>query len=348
MALGSRQFRRDEVLDTLAFPLRNAGEIRWVNQGEMEESYVHPGVHCVRQPGVVHPNADVALLSIGGVKTLVTRVTPCAIREEATESSTLAMMVAGDSCSYRDGSFAQVIGSGDIHLNPRVGGIVRAGYFSGIVCDIEHRRLARTMHAMSGGSHAWNPEMPCLLKGGGSDQARGVQANLWHFFSFVDQLLAESQVLAAVLGLDDQLYRLLALTQFQAAGELERVQRRWAGVTSQWAKPMDDLVDYIRQNAHLNLTLTDLEEQSHYSARHLQSLFREKFDCTPMQFVRRQRLAVAMERLETAGCGDTVTCIARDCGYRHVSNFTSDFQREFGVNPSVVLRASRRRQTDPV
>jgi AraC-like DNA-binding protein len=108
-----------------------------------------------------------------------------------------------------------------------------------------------------------------------------------------------------------------------------------------WTHSLDDLVDYIRQNAHLNLTLTDLEEQSHYSGRHLQDLFREKFDCTPMQFVRRQRLSAAMERLQTADENETVTNVARDFGYAYSSNFTTDFHREFGVTPSIVLRSTR-------
>jgi AraC-like DNA-binding protein len=48
-----------------------------------------------------------------------------------------------------------------------------------------------------------------------------------------------------------------------------------------------------------------------------------------------------MERLQVADHDDTVTKIARECGYRFMSNFTTDFQREFGVTPSVVLRTSR-------
>ena len=79
-------------------------------------------------------------------------------------------------------------------------------------------------------------------------------------------------------------------------------------------------MDYIRANAHRGITLTDLEERSHYSARRLQALFREKFDCTPMQFVRRERLTTAMQKLQTADWNETVTSIARDCGYGFVSN----------------------------
>jgi len=60
-----------------------------------------------------------------------------------------------------------------------------------------------------------------------------------------------------------------------------------------------------------------------------------------MQFVRRQRLEWAMERLTAPQPGDTVLRIARDCGYRHSSNFSVDFQRQFGHKPSEVLRFSR-------
>ncbi len=48
-----------------------------------------------------------------------------------------------------------------------------------------------------------------------------------------------------------------------------------------------------------------------------------------------------MEKLQAAGPGDTVTTIARDVGYGYTSDFTCDFQREFRVCPSVVLKASR-------
>lgn len=134
----------------------------------------------------------------------------------------------------------------------------------------------------------------------------------------------------------------------QAAGDHEKTQRRWKYASTQWTSSLDELVDFIRANAHSNLTLTDLEEQSHYSARHLQKLFREKFSCTPMQFVRRQRLTAAMERLQVSSWDDSVTSIARDCGYRFTSTFSHDFQREFRVAPSIVLRASRERGNQSV
>jgi len=101
---------------------------------------------------------------------------------------------------------------------------------------------------------------------------------------------------------------------------------------------LDALIDDIWVNPGKALTLTDPETQSHDSARHLQTLFREKFDCIPMQYVRCRRLSLAMERLRAAHPGDTVTRIARDNGYRYLSNCSADVQRAFGVNLSEVLR----------
>jgi AraC-like DNA-binding protein len=164
---------------------------------------------------------------------------------------------------------------------------------------------------------------------------------LWSLFSFVDKLLGESSYLATGLGLDEQIYRHLALSLFQEEQAVEKLDKYWQVTRVQWANPLDDLVDYIRANSHLNLSLTDLEEHSHYSGRHLQNLFQEKFACTPVQFVRRNRLSVAMARLQTADDQDAVTNIARDFGYAYTSNISADFHREFGVTPSAVLRSSR-------
>lgn len=155
-------------------------------------------------------------------------------------------------------------------------------------------------------------------------------------------MLLEDPYLADGLALDDQTYRLVAseLARKVPPGrwrQREKGQRRWSS-------SLDELVDYITSNRCRSLTLTDLEKQSHYSRRHLQTLFQEKFGCTPMQFVRRQRLAAAMEKLQAAEGEISVSRIARDCGYRSLSNFSSDFQCEFGELPSSVLRRSRRGQ----
>jgi AraC-like DNA-binding protein len=126
----------------------------------------------------------------------------------------------------------------------------------------------------------------------------------------------------------------------QQSGQIDQLRQRQQG-RRRWSPGLDELVDYIRSNRAVPLTMADLERLSHYSTRHLTTLFRERFQCTPMQFVRRQRLELAMERLTAPQPGDTVIRIARECGYRHAANFCVDFQREFASKPSDVLRLSR-------
>lgn len=328
----------------LSFPLKTKVRTKTLDSTDWEQEYVQGGIHHVKrsESRSSQQKTEIASLQLGGLQLLALRTTPCVTTDEGRGFSTLAMMRGGDKCRYKEGMLAQEMTPGDILLKPRNGELVKVGHFSGFLCDIEHKRLSRTIHSMQGGSSEWNAGRSCLMRGVGSNGDCANKGYLWLLFSFIDKLLGESTYLAAGLGLDEQIYRMLAMALFQEEGTLEAIQNRWVTCTKKWTNQLDDLVDLIRQNAHLNLTLTDLEEQSHYSSRHLQSMFKEKFDCTPMQFVRRQRLSAAMEKLQTADYGETVTSISRDFGYRYTSNFCTDFQREFGVTPSVVIRSSQR------
>ncbi len=334
---------RDKRLNALPFPLKNAGNFRSADPTDMLNLDLIGKGRSANNSSVIQPSADYTLAKIGEIKIVATRTTPCTSVAEDEQKITLAMLYAGEKYRYQKESSIQHIEPGSIHLCQRTGGIAHIGFFSGIICEIDHLRLDRTMRAMGVERFTWNPQRSYVLRERCPKRSCEIQRHLWSLISFVDELLGESTYLATGLGLDEQVYRLLALSLFQEEGVLERIEKSWEMSTKQWAHPLDDLVDYIRSNSHLKLTVTDLEEQSHYSSRQLQNLFKEKFDCTPMQFVRRQRLSAAMERLQTADEDDTVTDIARDCGYLYTSNFSTDFHREFGVTPSVVLRSSRGR-----
>ena len=332
----------DERFSSLPFPLKNTNSTERCNPEEIlkNKSFFGNGIHFNQSQSKL-PLAEIAKISIGKQELLAIRNTPLITEEEGGGYFTIALIVSADQYRFKEGASSHDLTPGDIHLDPRAGGTTHVGYFSGFIFAAEHERLERTICAMKGGDVRWNPEKSYILHGGGSSDTCINNGQFWSLFSFIDQLLSESNFLTQALGLDEQIYRLLALSLIQAEGSLDKVRKRWESVTNDWTSPLDDLVDYIVQNANLNLTLTDLEEQSNYSGRHLQNLFREKFDCTPMQFVRRQRLTAAMEKLQTADYDATVTSIGRDCGYHFTSNFTTDFHRQFGVTPSAVLRASR-------
>ena len=334
----------DARFDSLPFPIRNSGRLissdpeTLMRQGS---EFFGSGNHANRAQKIT-PQAEMQVIRAGRVQILAVRSTPCLAKEEGDGSaSTLAIPYAGSNSRFKDWRTESVICPGDIFLNPRNGGTVSTGYFSGLITTIEHHQLERTMKAMGGNASLPRMGLSVVLKDEDKDKSAGNDGRFWSFFRYMDQLLQESEHLPLGMGLDEQIYRLLAIALFERSGTFESAQKRWSLTRNDWHHPLDELVDYIQANSHLGLTLTDLEEQSHYSARHLQNLFKEKFDCTPMQFVRRQRLTSAMEKLQTADYDATVTSIGRDCGYRFTSNFTTDFHRQFGVTPSTVLRASR-------
>jgi AraC-like DNA-binding protein len=335
----------DERLNDLPFPLRCLISVRWVQPDEAFKSgFFGKRVHQ-NQSALQRSCSEVADIEIGQVKAIAIRTMPVVTREEGDHYSTLLMMFDGDLCRYCDELHSEDVKPGDIHLNPRNGCRSVIGYFSGIICEIDHQTLRRTMSAMRGDGFEWNSGKSYLIQGHGSRDALDKTGHLWSLISLVDQLLAECPYLSSGLGLDDQLYRRLALSILRAEGLVDKIDQRWRGTAQKWSSQLDELIDFIRANTHRNLSITDLEEQSCYSARHLQNLFRERFDCTPMQYVRRQRLNSAMEQLQTADWNTTVIQAARDCGYVHLSTFSYDFKREFGVTPSAVLKATRLQQT---
>lgn len=276
--------------------------------------------------------AEFSLLDLGGVVVNVARVSPLVFRQEPNDAAALMVKFSGD-CAYHHGAIRREVSSGEALITRNDGGSHHCVHGSGIGLAIDCALLQRTVSDLLDGSG----EPPLLAT---AVLNRGAAAALFSFFAHVDQLLRQDPYLPQVLGLGSQLYRYLAVSQLHLSGGIEQLQRRQRG-RRRWSSGLDALVDHIRANRHQPLTMADLERLSHYSARHLTTLFRERFNCTPMQFVRRQRLELAMERLSAPQPGDTVIRIARECGYRHAANFSVDFQKQFGSRASDVLRLSR-------
>lgn len=278
--------------------------------------------------------SEFSVAPIGSLLIASGRTTPVALQYRPSERVIVEMCVGGRS-RFRDGRTQLRSVTGEVLVFPSAGGTLCGGFHSGISFSLDPARLRRTARAMLGRGSLAGLELPFRIRGqGGSGLRQGLMFSL---FQHLDCVFREDRYLPSRLALDDQIYRTLIHAfarefQLEPAASRRQAAARWSGV-------LDDLVDFIRANAcERPITLTELEERSHFSARYLQILFRETLDCTPMQFVRRQRLSAAMQRLQTAEVQDSVIRIARDCGYRYASNFSADFHREYGVRPSVVLR----------
>jgi len=228
---------------------------------------------------------------------------------------------------------------GSILVCPNNGGTFATTFYSGLSLQLDGSRLRQAIVAVSGSQSAIKLDRAFTTRANQKDSTQRPSTVLFKLFEYIDTLLLEDQSLPGILGLDDQIYRTMALEYVIENKLLDEVKRRERLQTSR-SSVFDDLIDWIRENRQSQITLTDLQNHSNYSSRQLQSMFRRKFESTPMEFVRRQRLSGALARLENPKEGDTVTKIARDFGYRHVSNFSTDFHRQFGFSPSQVLRSA--------
>lgn len=98
-------------------------------------------------------------------------------------------------------------------------------------------------------------------------------------------------------------------------------------------------VCFIDEHAHEDIGTAQVAAAAHTSVRALQLAFRRHLDTTPMNYLRRTRLARARHELEAADpARTTVTAIAFRWGFTSLSRFTAYYRAVYGVRPSDTLR----------
>lgn len=95
-------------------------------------------------------------------------------------------------------------------------------------------------------------------------------------------------------------------------------------------------VDHIEQHFASPLTVGDIAAAGGTSVRRLQEVFRERFEVTPMTYLRNVRLDHARELLR--GGQTEVTEAARASGLTHLGRFAAAYQERFGELPSQTRR----------
>lgn len=105
--------------------------------------------------------------------------------------------------------------------------------------------------------------------------------------------------------------------------------------------PLDAVLKYIMAHLGETLTLSHIEQISNYSSRGLQYAFHERCGCSPMKWVRMQRITLAHQRLLNLNHNEPIYKVALACGYRSISRFNHDFKQAYGVSPSTAIRQGR-------
>lgn len=138
-------------------------------------------------------------------------------------------------------------------------------------------------------------------------------------------------------GLDQDLYKAMALIAFNDLRNLE------SGGHKDEPEKVDIklhlILDFIRLNLDKKLSISLLQAQTTYSRRNLEYAFKEQIGCTPLQWIRRERMALALAKLEASDpTNSTVKDIASSCGYKSLSRFYIDFHSTYGCTPYDILR----------
>lgn len=96
--------------------------------------------------------------------------------------------------------------------------------------------------------------------------------------------------------------------------------------------------EYIHTHAVQPVRLDDLVAASGVSKRSLHAGFRKYYGVPPMIYLRNVRLDLARLRLSREGGASSVTDIALECGFTHLSKFAQAYKERFGELPSQTLK----------
>ena len=158
-------------------------------------------------------------------------------------------------------------------------------------------------------------------------------ANLLDEFSLQPELIELS-------GIDEVFYRNIAMmcqpTLFLDAST-SSPNRKYA------RRLLDRTCQYISAHLIEVITLKDLDRVACMSRRKLHYEFLKRYNCTPMQWIRSERLLLAHSQLIKGVANDTVTNIALACGFSKTDSFSGYYLKYFGELPSATLRRAKTR-----
>jgi AraC-like DNA-binding protein len=166
----------------------------------------------------------------------------------------------------------------------------------------------------------------------------------WRHICGLIDTLCEEPLLLGQLGVDELVYRNMVLMFRPDLFEKTAptlAQDKAIRVVSQRA--LDPLCSFIQTKLEARITLTDMEQVSGMSSRALQYAFLQRYQCTPMQWVRDARLDSARAILIQNEQDLTIGLVAERLGFAKQSTFSALFKTRFGETPSTLMARQRRR-----
>jgi len=210
----------------------------------------------------------------------------------------------------------------------RVEGQVR----SGLLISVTEDRLNKTASAMLCGNEFVDLDLntPRLLS------LKIGKLDFTFIFKQICQLIDQvngDELLLKNLGIDDSVYRrLVMMLRPELFLETTLKEKNTSSTDA-----LDMVCEYIQANLNGPIALTTLEELSGLSARTLQVAFLRKFACTPMEWIKEQRLTLANQLLLNATSTTKIGAVAAICGYSNFGDFSRYYAKRYKELPSQTL-----------
>jgi AraC-like DNA-binding protein len=210
-----------------------------------------------------------------------------------------------------------------------------------LVISINQERMQRLTQEMFGRPHGtdhpfeWHRPHLLALHAGGLAFERMFN----HVGNMLDSLIEKPELLAKS-GLDDMIYRIVAMMLQPELFTEPGADLKKSG--NGQPAPLAVACDYIRDNLEKRIGLSDLEQVSGMSARNLQYLFQKQFGCSPMRWLTQQRLESGRKQLINAESRTKITNIASALRFSNLGNFSKLYQAQFGELPSETLARSKK------
>jgi AraC-like DNA-binding protein len=279
-----------------------------------------------------------SLLNINGLKLAATTSTP--VQYKTNHSDSIAMLIAfyGENTVSIEGS----------KFNIRAG--ATAGLYTGdelsgacttrslLVLNFDAAKLESTARGMLGitseTSSVFNLHQPreVSLQCG----TLSFDTTFRQFANIVDQFASQPEMLT-MMGVDDGFYSLMAMS---LKPQLFLNMPNLSSGIKYEKKILDRTCQYIRANLAYPISLAMLDQVSSMSRRKLHYAFLRHYRCSPMEWVRTQRLAEVQNQLAHAQSEVTVSAVAMAYGFTKMSSFAQYYKIKYGELPSATLSRS--------
>ena len=281
-------------------------------------------------------NYKIATINLNGLK--LAALSTSAYRFEIKKTDDILLIIpfvgrskietADESYEWQGSDVALLIPSGEAYS-----GVTSLS--SVLIITIDPVRLGlstNTMHS-SGKKVDWKNEFSSIRKI--SMQVQNLLIDkIFHQLCALIDLLEESPEFLGKSSLDESFYRTIALALLpeMLGNVIDTTEtRKYA------RRKLDSLCQYIKTHIENEFTLADLDRLSGMSRRSLHYEFQKRYLCTPMKWIRTERLRQAHHKISRAIPSTTVTSVAIACGFSSPVTFVDHYKKQYGEHPATGL-----------